>query len=120
MLPQFPPITGCSLTSRDSAGVFVNLYLPSTLRWTEAGGAQLTLTQSGTYPVNGRITMRLAASRPAPFALRPPMPAGVKPEKVLISIKADRISPPVRNGFVGVQRQWRNNDRIQLEFRLPV
>src|SRR5581483_6223611 len=35
---------------RDDAGIFVNLYMPSTLRWTTPEGAQLTLEQTGDYP----------------------------------------------------------------------
>jgi hypothetical protein len=105
---------------RDSAGVFVNLYLPSTLRWTDAGGAQLALTQSGGYPLEGRIAMRLHASRPAPFALRLRIPAWARPREVRISINGKQVSPPVQNGFATLQRRWLNDDRIQLEFELPV
>ena len=105
---------------RDSAGVFVNLYLPSTLRWTEAGGAQLTLTQSGSYPLEGRIAMRLTSSRPAPFALRLRIPAWATSRDTRISINGKRLPAPIRNGFVRLQRRWLNGDRIELEFGLPV
>ncbi len=103
---------------RDTLGVFVNLYLPSTLRWTEAGGAQLALTQSGSYPLDGQIAMRIHSSRPARFALRLRIPGwaiGVR-----ISVNAARVSPPIRNGFVTIQRTWRTGDRIQLDLELPV
>ena len=105
---------------RDSSGVFVNLYLPSTLRWTDVGGAQLALTQSGAYPVEGGIAMRLHSSRPAPFALRLRVPAWASPGEVRISINGKRVSTPIRNGFVTLQRRWLNGDRIQLELDLPV
>jgi DUF1680 family protein len=105
---------------RDSAGVFVNLYLPSTLRWTDQSGAQLALTQSGSYPVEGRITMRLHSPRPAPFNLRLRVPAWASPGEVRISINAKRVSAPIRKGFVTLQRRWLDGDRIQLELDLPV
>jgi DUF1680 family protein len=105
---------------RDSAGVFVNLYLPSTLRWTDAGGAQLTLTQSGAYPLEGRIDMRLTSSRPAPFTLRLRIPAWARSGEVRLSINGKRMTATFRNGFAALQRRWLDGDRVQLEFELPV
>ena len=37
--------------SADDATLYVNLYIPSTLRWAERG---LTVTQSGAFPTAGR------------------------------------------------------------------
>ena len=105
---------------RDSSGVFVNLYLPSALRWTDAGGAQLALTQSGAYPVEGRIAMRIHSSQPARFALRLRVPCWARPREVRISINGKRISAPIQHGFVRLQRRWLNGDRIQLELELPM
>jgi DUF1680 family protein len=105
---------------RDSSGIFVNLYLPSTLRWTDAGGAQLALTLSGAYPEEGRIAMRLLSSRPAPFALWLRIPAWATPGEVRISINGKRISAPIQNGFARLQRRWLNGDRIQLQLDVPL
>jgi hypothetical protein len=105
---------------RDSSGIFVNLYLPSTLRWTDAGGAQLTLTQSGAYPAEGRIAMHLHSSRPVRFALCLRIPAWARPGEVRISINGKRISTSIRNGFIRLQRRWLNGDHVQLELELRV
>lgn len=117
-LPQVAADYRLLICFRDTAGVFVNLYLPSTLRWTDAEGAQLALTQSGPYPVEGRIAMRLSSTRPVTFALRLRIPAWVGQAR--ISINGKRISAPVQTGFVRLQRTWLNGDRIQLEFELPM
>lgn len=102
---------------RDDAGIFVNLYLPSTLRWVDRGGAQLALTQSGGYPMEGRITMQLRASRPAAFSLRLRVPAWAKPA---ISINREPIATTIDHGFVSLPRQWRDGDRLELGFNLPL
>jgi hypothetical protein len=39
---------------------------------------------------------------------------------VRISINGKRISTPIRNGFVRLQRRWLNGDHIQLELELRV
>jgi len=105
---------------RDSSGIFVNLYLPSTLRWTDASGAQLALAQSGTYPVEGRIEMRLVSSRPARFALLLRIPAWARPGRARIFISGRQISAPIQNGFARLQRRWHSGDRIELGLDLPV
>jgi len=104
----------------DSSGIFVNLYLPSTLRWTDAGGAQLALTQSGAYPMDGRIAMRLHLSQPASFVIRLRVPTWTRPGEVRIFINGMRISAPIQKGFVSLQRRWVNGDRIQLELELSM
>ncbi|HTX37174.1 MAG TPA: beta-L-arabinofuranosidase domain-containing protein [Bryobacteraceae bacterium] len=105
---------------RDPAGIFVNLYLPSTLRWTDSGGAQLALTQSGAYPWEGRIAMRLRSSRPAPFALRLRIPGWTTPGAVRLSVNGEPVPARAQSGFVTLQRTWRDGDRLQLDFDLPL
>ena len=102
---------------RDDAGVFVNLYLPSTLRWVEAGGAQLSLRQTGEYPVDGKTLFRLTASRAAHFALRLRIPAW---SSGAILVNGERVPASVRNGFATVARGWKNGDKVELELALPV
>jgi hypothetical protein len=104
----------------DASGVFVNLYLPSNLRWTSTDGAQLVLTQSGDYPIEGRITMHLRASRPSNFALRLRIPAWSSQIEPLIRINGERVPVSVHTGFAIVQRRWKDGDRIELELALPL
>jgi len=74
-LPQVAADYRILIYFRDPAGIYVNLYLPSTLKWTAGDGAQMSLMQSGDYPVSGKIGMTLRASRPSDFALRIRIPA---------------------------------------------
>jgi DUF1680 family protein len=104
----------------DADGVFVNLYLPSTLRWTSADGAQLALTQTGEYPIEGRISFQLRASRSSRFALRLRIPGWSAPAEPLIRINGERASGPVQKGFVRLQRIWKDGDRVELEIGLPL
>jgi hypothetical protein len=105
---------------RDAAGVFVNLYLPSTLRWTAPDGAQGTLSQTGDYPVEGNIEIRLRLSRPSQFALRLRIPAWALQARPSIRINAAPVSPPIRTGFATLQRRWKDGDRIDLTLALPL
>src|SRR4029077_9688993 len=48
-LPQVAADTGINAYFRDPSGVYVNLYIPSSLRWAQQG-AQLSLEQKSLYP----------------------------------------------------------------------
>lgn len=104
---------------RDSEGIYVNLYLPSTLKWMDRDGAQLGLTQSGDYPNTGKITFSLRASRSASFPLRLRIPAW-SGAGAIIKVNGKRISPPVTSGFASIGRKWKDGDRIELDLKLPM
>ena len=104
---------------RDGKGVYVNLYLPSTLKWTGVDGAQLALTQAGNYPSDGKISIELRASRPSSFALRLRLPAW-SGDGAVIRVNGNPIATPVNTGFASLQRQWKDGDRIELELPLPM
>ena len=103
---------------RDGHGVFVNLYLPSTLRWTSGDGSQLRLTQSGNYPDDGAIWMRVRASRPSEFALRLRVP-GWSPNAT-IRVNGQPVAARVERGFAVLRRRWLDGDRVELALAMPM
>jgi DUF1680 family protein len=102
---------------RDEKGLFVNLYLPSTLRWTSEDGAQIGLTQSGDYPFDGRISMRVSASRPSAFAVRLRIPAWATPQ---IRVNGEVAAVEMEKGFARLDRKWKDGDRIELGLSMPM
>jgi uncharacterized protein len=106
----------------DPAGIYVNLYLPSTLKWTAADGAQLSLTQSGNYPLDGKISMVLRAKRSSEFALRLRIPAWASTQGSgpVIRVNGTAVSPAVTTGFAALRRRWKDGDRIELELPMPM
>ena len=106
---------------RDADGIFVNLYTPSTLRWTTADGAQFMLAQTGDYPLEGRIAMRLGTSRPSSFTLRMRIPAWASgPTRSTVRVNGVRVPAPAEKGFATIRRRWNDGDRIELELQLPM
>jgi hypothetical protein len=106
----------------DANGIFVNLYHPSTLRATTPGGAQLTLTQDGDYPIGENIALRMKLSRPGTFVLRLRIPAWAMPgpSYPVIVMNGHHLPAPVRSGFAAIRRQWKDGDQIRLTLPLPV
>lgn len=100
--------------------LYVNLYLPSTLRWTNPDGAQVTLSQQTEYPLDGRILVHLALSRPSEFAVRLRIPEWVGPAGATVRVNGSRVAAPIATGFAEVRRKWQDGDRVELDLPLPM
>jgi DUF1680 family protein len=112
-LPQVAADYRISTYFRDREGVYVNLFIPSTLRW-EQSGAQISLAQTGLYPLGDEITFDVTASRAAQFAIRLRIPEWSQDPTIRINGKT--ISQAVRSGtFVMIRREWKSGDRVELE-----
>ena len=73
-LPQVAADYRINTYFRDPSGVWVNLYIPSTLRWTQ-DGAQLALTQKSLYPFEEVVTFEITTSHKKDFAINFRIPA---------------------------------------------
>jgi uncharacterized protein len=118
----FPQVTadyGISAYIRRGPDVYVNLYVPSELRWRQ-GGAASTLTQTTEYPASSQSTIALTLDRPQSFAvlLRIPQWAGPKTRIAVNGRAGDAAVQP--GSFARVERTWRSGDRIELELDMPL
>ncbi|WP_263356269.1 glycoside hydrolase family 127 protein [Acidicapsa ligni] len=107
----------------DTDGVYVNLYLPSTLKWTGGNGARLELTQSGGYPLEGRTNLVLRASKAETFALRLRIPVWANvdaSDPVMIRVNGQPVAAPIATGFATLRRKWKDGDRVELNLPLPM
>ena len=96
---------------RDTRGVYVNLYIASTLRWTQ-GGAQIAVTQKSEYPYDSQVQLAVKVSKAAEFAVNLRIPAWAEGASVSVNGKREAAQAGT---FAQVQRQWKSGDRIELE-----
>jgi len=96
---------------RDGREVFVNLYIPSTVRWT-LDGAQISLAQKGDYPYGPHVTFEVNAPKKVSFAVNLRIPTWA--EGASVSVNGKR-KPAVAGAFARVEREWKSGDRIELE-----
>jgi uncharacterized protein len=103
---------------RDPQGVYVNLYVPSTLHWTQ-GGADVSLTQKTSYPYESRIETELTLSKPAEFTASFRIPAWA--EGASVSVNGKQILTSVQPGtFASIRREWKAGDRVELNLPLKM
>ena len=115
-MPQVAADYRINMYFRNSEGIYVNLYLPSTLRWAQ-NGAQVSLTQKTTYPFDEVVQFDMTVSKPTKFCANFRIPAWA--EGASISVNGDRTSTPTVSGsFAAIRREWRTGDR--LEVHLPM
>jgi DUF1680 family protein len=112
-LPQVAADYRINTYLRDQEGVWVNLYIPSTLHWTHQSGG-VTLVQKSSYPYDGTIEFELSLSKPANLVVNFRIPAWA--EGASISVNGKRWGNPVLPGtFASLRREWKNGDRVEVE-----
>jgi DUF1680 family protein len=117
--PQLAADYHLSTYLRSGDGVYVNLFTPSRVRWTE-GAATCALTQETNYPFDGKVTMRMSASTPVETTLYVRIPAWATSAPVL-SVNGTRVTAGVEPGtFAAIRRTWKEGDRIELELPMPL
>jgi hypothetical protein len=117
-LPQVAADYRINIYLREPQAIYVNLYVPSTLRWTEKA-TTFTLTQEGDYPYEDRVTFTLTSSRPAVFALHFRIPEWA--EGASIRVNGTRQNATVPPGqFAAIRREWKTEDRVELELPLKM
>jgi DUF1680 family protein len=115
-LPQVAADYRINTYYREPQGVYVNLYIPSTLRWTQ-NGTHVSLRQRTSYPFESHVEFEVTTSRASDFAVSLRIPAWA--EGASISINGKRTMAEVKPGnFETIRREWRTGDRIELELPL--
>jgi len=105
------------LRSRD--GVYVNLFTPSSVHWTN-GGTKLQLTQITRYPFDNNIEIQISASQPHEHTIYLRIPAWAKPDPVVM-VNGRRVTSRVDAGsFAELRNTWKEGDRIQVELPMPL
>jgi uncharacterized protein len=98
---------------RDADGIYVNLYIPSTLKW-KHGDAEISLMQKSNYPFESNVQFEVNASKPKDFSLNLRIPSWA--DGASLSVNGKQIADPAVPGkFARIQRQWKTGDRIELE-----
>ena len=121
-LPQVAADYHVLIYFRDPQGVYVNLYTPSTGRWTADDGTRLALVQSGDYANDGHVRLDLKASRDTRFRLRLRIPgwSWVDGDAPKLGVNGKPVPVEIRSGFAAIERMWKDGDRIDLDLPMPL
>jgi DUF1680 family protein len=117
--PQLAADYHVSTYLRSQDGIYVNLFTPSTVRWSD-GATKLALTQVTRYPFDNKIEIQVSASQPHEQTIYVRIPAWAKPDPVLM-LNGRRVSDAIEPGtFAAIRSTWKDGDRLQIEFPMPL
>jgi hypothetical protein len=117
-LPMLAADYAISACFTDPHGIYVNLYIPGSVDWRQAGSPCRMSIATG-YPYASTVTMTLQIPQAQTFALRLRIPAWAAAASVAINGK--RGSAPILPGtFAAIMREWRSGDRVELDLPLPL
>lgn len=103
---------------RAASGVVLNHFGPSTLSTTLPSGRAITLTQATSYPIGGRILIRLGLASAERFTLRIRIPQWSA--KSRIAVNGTASTNPRAGRYVALRRVWKDGDRIELNLDMRV
>ena len=117
--PQLAADYHISTYLRSADGVYINLFTPSSVQWTQ-GGAKLGLRQVTNYPFENKIEVHVSASQPVEYTLYVRIPEWAKPDPVVM-LNGKRVSSGVTPGaFAAIRNTWKDGDRVEIELPMPL
>ncbi|HEY5912605.1 MAG TPA: beta-L-arabinofuranosidase domain-containing protein [Verrucomicrobiae bacterium] len=111
-------------------GLYVNLYLGSTINVENVAGTDVEMVQKTDYPWNGKVDLTVNPREPRRFSVflrvpnrqtselytSTPEVSGLKS----ISVNGTTVTPKIENGYAAITRDWKAGDRIELELPMQV
>jgi DUF1680 family protein len=114
-LPMIAADYAISTCFTDSQGIYVNLYVPARVTWTQ-NNTPCSLVVETNYPYAAGVMMTLRLPSAQIFTLNLRIPAWARGANLKINGKENQSLQPGR--FAAIRREWRSADRIELELPL--
>ena len=100
-----------SIYFHDDQGVYVNLFIPSTLTWAEKG---ITIRQETDFPEQSITTLHVSTSRDIPMPLHVRIPAWAG-DRASLTLNGEPLEALASGGsYLTIKRTWRDGDRVEL------
>ena len=112
-LPQVAADYRINSYFHDDRGIFVNLYLPSSVRRGREN-ALVSLTQTGNYPFENSVHFEVTVAPEKEFQLNLRIPEWAHGARVEVNGKNWR-EVPKPGSFMTISRSWRSGDQVDLE-----
>jgi DUF1680 family protein len=106
---------GEMIYSHTSNQLFVNLFVPSSLNWKEAG---IELLQETEFPYGNKSTLILSLEKPRKMALMIRRPEWIDSSGMQIRINGEvqEVAADAA-GYLSLSRKWKDRDRIEIHFQ---
>jgi DUF1680 family protein len=105
-----------SIYWHDDQGLYVNLFVPSELDWTEKG---FKLRQETSYPESETTTLTIIAAPRQPMLLRVRMPGWLQSTPT-VRVNGKLLEASAGPGYLTLNRVWKAGDRVDVRFPMQL
>ena len=116
--------------AKSGDGVYVNMFVGSTITVENVGGADVQMVQETEYPWNGKVSVTVNPKAPKNFSVRVRVPQrGISslyrstPDVngiTSISVNGSAVKPKFEKGYAVITRAWKPGDKIDLVLPMKV
>jgi DUF1680 family protein len=115
---------------KDDDGIYVNLFIGSTIKVSGLAGIDVEIVQKTDYPWSGKIWMTINPAEERQFAIRVRSPNRSVSELYSsepnsdgiesLAVNGEPIDPKIENGYAVIRRTWKRGDTIDLVLPMKV
>ncbi len=106
---------GAFIYARAKDGVYVNLFLASTLAVSDG----FTLRQATLFPDEARTCLRMELAKPKTFTLHVRHPGWAGAEGVSVRVNGRTVAVSSKpSSYVPIRREWQNGDTVEIQFSM--
>ena len=92
--------------------LYVNLFIPSELTWSEKG---MKIRQETEFPENGKVNLKIQAEKPIKWTLNLRYPKWSKNVEVKVNGKKIKVNQQP-SSYIQIHRIWKNGDRVEINY----
>jgi len=116
--------------ARSKDGLYVNLFIGSTINVEKVAGTDVQMVQKTDYPWNGNIAITVNPKQSREFAVRVRVPNRKTSDLYSatpavqglssLSVNGKKVTPTIENGYAVIKRTWKRGDKIELVLPMEV
>jgi len=102
----------------DDQTLYVNLFIPSVLTWDQKG---IELTQTTNFPFEEKTILTISTEQEQRIALKIRKPHWItSSDKVSVTVNGAVVSSIIKDGYITLQRNWKNGDKITVQLPMEI
>lgn len=109
---------GEMIYAHDNDNLYVNLFIPSKLKWTEK---KIEIIQENKFPDEPRTTFIINPGKNTTFNLKIRLPQWLNEKKLKININDKEINNfQINNGYIILNKKWKKGDKVIVEMPMDL
>ncbi len=108
-----PGLYGTMVYAKAENEIWVNLFMPSEVKWKEKG---VRLIQETNFPYEAKTLLKIETDKPQEFIVKIRKPSWAMTSfEVMVNGKKQKVSTE-NDGYVSINRKWENKDEVEIKF----